>query len=268
MAIHVNNSDSVKVGENLINFKSPYPRIPIFDSIKTHTGIDISKMNENELRTTAKKLNVEIDETMGEGKIIDAIFGEKCEHHYINPTFIIDYPKSMSPLTKEHRSNPNLTERFELMINGQELANAYSELNNPIDQKERFEEQLKLSKKGDNEAMFIDQDFLKALEYGMPPTSGIGIGIDRLVMILTNNRSIQEVLFFPQMKPENIKIELNENEKQIINNLKGKGELELNILKKNSGLSNNQWDKCLKSLKKKEIINILKQSNKLFVKLI
>ena len=268
LAIHVNNSDSVKVGENLINFKSPYPRIPIFDSIKTHTGIDISKMNENELRTTAKKLNVEIDETMGEGKIIDAIFGEKCEHHYINPTFIIDYPKSMSPLTKEHRSNPNLTERFELMINGQELANAYSELNNPIDQKERFEEQLKLSKKGDNEAMFIDHDFLKALEFGMPPTSGIGIGIDRLVMILTNNRSIQEVLFFPQMKPENIKIELNENEKQIINNLKGKGELELNILKKNSGLSNNQWDKCLKSLQKKEIINILKQSNKLFVKLI
>ena len=268
LAIHVNNSDSVKVGENLINFKSPYPRIPIFDSIKTHTGIDISKMNENELRTTAKKLNVEIDETMGEGKIIDAIFGEKCEHHYINPTFIIDYPKSMSPLTKEHRSNPNLTERFELMINGQELANAYSELNNPIDQKERFEEQLKLSKKGDNEAMFIDHDFLKALEFGMPPTSGIGIGIDRLVMILTNNRSIQEVLFFPQMKPENIKIELNENEKQIINNLKGKGELELNILKKNSGLSNNQWDKCLKSLKKKEIINILKQSNKLFVRLI
>ncbi len=268
LAIYVNNSDSVKVGENLINFKSPYPRIPIFDSIKTHTGIDISKMNENELRTTAKKLNVEIDETMGEGKIIDAIFGEKCEHHYINPTFIIDYPKSMSPLTKEHRSNPNLTERFELMINGQELANAYSELNNPIDQKERFEEQLKLSKKGDNEAMFIDQDFLKALEFGMPPTSGIGIGIDRLVMILTNNRSIQEVLFFPQMKPENIKIELNENEKQIINNLKGKVELELNILKKNSGLSNNQWDKCIKSLKKKEIINILKQSNKLFVKLI
>ena len=268
LAIHVNNSDSVKVGENLINFKSPYPRIPIFDSIKTHTGIDISKMNENELRITAKKLNVEIDETMGEGKIIDAIFGEKCEHHYINPTFIIDYPKSMSPLTKEHRSNPNLTERFELMINGQELANAYSELNNPIDQKERFEEQLKLSKKGDNEAMFIDHDFLKALEFGMPPTSGIGIGIDRLVMILTNNRSIQEVLFFPQMKPENIKIKLNENEKQIINNLKGKGELELNILKKNSGLSNNQWDKCLKSLKKKEIINILKQSNKLFVKLI
>ena len=268
LAIHVNNSDSVKVGENLINFKSPYPRIPIFDSIKTHTGIDISKMNENELRTTAKKLNVEIDETMGEGKIIDAIFGEKCEHHYINPTFIIDYPKSMSPLTKEHRSNPNLTERFELMINGQELANAYSELNNPIDQKERFEEQLKLSKKGDNEAMFIDHDFLKALEFGMPPTSGIGIGIDRLVMILTNNRSIQEVLFFPQMKPENIKIDLNENEKQIINNLKGNGELELNILKKNSGLSNNQWDKCIKSLKKKEIIKILKKSNKLFVKLI
>tara|TARA_B100001564_G_scaffold176419_1_gene148408 strand:+ start:14 stop:538 length:525 start_codon:yes stop_codon:yes gene_type:complete len=174
----------------------------------------------------------------------------------------------MSPLTKEHRSNHNLTERFELMINGQEIANAYSELNNPIDQKERFEEQLKLSKNGDNEAMFIDQDFLKALEYGMPPTSGIGIGIDRLVMILTNNRSIQEVLFFPQMKPENNKIELNENEKQIINDLKIKGELELNTLKKKSGLSNTQWDKCIKNLKKKEIINILKQNNKLFVKLI
>ncbi len=268
LSMHVNKSHSIKLGENKISFKTPYPRIPIFESIKTHTGIDISEMNENELRITAKKLNVEIDETMGEGKIIDAIFGEKCEHNYINPTFIIDYPKSMSPLTKEHRSNNNLTERFELMINGQELANAYSELNNPIDQKERFEEQLKLSKKGDNEAMFIDQDFLKALEYGMPPTSGIGIGIDRLVMILTNNRSIQEVIFFPQMKPENKKIELTENEKQIINNLKIKSQFEINILKKKSGLSNNQWDKCIKNLKKKEIIKVFKQNGELFVKLI
>ena len=268
LSMHVNKSHSIKLGENKISFKTPYPRIPIFESIKTHTGIDISEMNENELRITAKKLSVEINETMGEGKIIDAIFGEKCEHNYINPTFIIDYPKSMSPLTKEHRSNNNLTERFELMINGQELANAYSELNNPIDQKERFEEQLKLSKKGDNEAMFIDQDFLKALEYGMPPTSGIGIGIDRLVMILTNNRSIQEVLFFPQMKTENKKIELTENEKQIINNLKIKSQFEINILKKKSGLSNNQWDKCIKNLKKKEIIKVFKQKGELFVQLI
>ena len=268
LSMHVNKTHSIKLGENKISFKAPYPRIPIFESIKTHTGIDISEMNENELRITAKKLSVEINETMGEGKIIDAIFGEKCEHNYINPTFIIDYPKSMSPLTKEHRSNTNLTERFELIINGQELANAYSELNNPIDQKERFEEQLKLSKKGDNEAMFIDQDFLKALEYGMPPTSGIGIGIDRLVMILTNNRSIQEVLFFPQMKPENKKIELNENEKQIINNLKIKNQFEINILKKKSGLSNNQWDKCIKNLKKKEIIKVFKQNDELFVRLI
>ena len=265
LSLHVNNSYSIKIGENEISFKAPYPRIPIFDSIKTHTGIDISKMNENELRVTAKKLNIEIDKTMGEGKIIDAIFGEKCEHHYTNPTFIIDYPKSMSPLTKEHRSNPNLTERFELMINGQELANAYSELNNPIDQKERFEEQLKLSKKGDHEAMFIDQDFLKALEYGMPPTSGIGIGIDRLVMILTNNRSIQEVLFFPQMKPENKKVELNENEKEIINNLKIKSPLK--ILKYKSGLTNNQWDKCIKSLTKREIVKVIKDNDELFVKL-
>ena len=268
LSMHVNKTHSIKLGGNKISFKAPYPRIPIFESIKTHTGIDVSEMNENELRITAKNLNVEIDETMGEGKIIDAIFGEKCEHNYINPTFIIDYPKSMSPLTKEHRSNNNLTERFELMINGQELANAYSELNNPIDQKERFEEQLKLSKKGDNEAMFIDQDFLKALEYGMPPTSGIGIGIDRLVMILTNNRSIQEVLFFPQMKPENKKIELNENEKQIINNLKIKNQFEINILKKKSDLSNNQWDKCIKNLKKKEIIKVFKEEGELFVQLI
>jgi len=268
LSMHVNKTHSIKLGGNKINFKASYPRIPIFDSIKTHTGIDISEMNENELRITAKKLNIKIDETMGEGKIIDAIFGEKCEHNYINPTFIIDYPKSMSPLTKEHRSNSNLTERFELIINGQELANAYSELNNPIDQKERFEEQLKLSKKGDNEAMFIDQDFLKALEYGMPPTSGIGIGIDRLVMLLTNNRSIQEVLFFPQMKPENKKIELSENEKKIINNLKIKNQFEINILKKKSGLSNNQWDKCIKNLKKKEIIKVFKQKSELFVKLI
>jgi len=267
LLLNINKSLSIKLGENEINFKAPYPRIPILDSIKTHTGIDISQMDENELKSIALKLNIEIDETMGEGKIIDAIFGEKCEHHYINPTFIIDYPKSMSPLTKEHRSNPNLTERFELMINGQELANAYSELNNPIDQKERFKYQLNLSKKGDDEAMFIDQDFLRALEYGMPPTSGIGIGIDRLVMMLTNNSSIQEVLFFPQMKPKKKEIDLNENEKKIINSLKIKNRIELKILKQKSKLSNNKWDKCIKNLTKKELIKVIKNNGDLYVQL-
>jgi lysyl-tRNA synthetase class 2 len=192
----------VTVGEHTIDFKAPYPRVPILEAIKTHTGIDVSEMDENQLSETAKNLGLEVDNTMGEGKLIDEIFGEKCEHHYVQPTFITDYPKSMSPLTKEHRDNPKLTERFELMVNGKELANAYSELNDPIDQRERFEAQLALSEKGDDEAMFIDQDFLRALEYGMPPTSGIGIGVDRLVMLMTDNSSIQEVLFFPQMKPE------------------------------------------------------------------
>src|SRR5210317_1555734 len=202
IALDLNHTTQVQVGDHTIDFKAPYPRVPILEAIQTHTGIDVSNMNEDELRLTATDLGLEVDETMGEGKLIDEIFGEKCEHHYIQPTFITDYPKSMSPLTKEHRSNSKLTERFELMVNGKELANAYTELNDPIDQKERFEDQLKLSEKGDDEAMFIDQDFLRALEYGMPPTSGIGIGIDRLVMLMTNNASIQEVLFFPQMRPE------------------------------------------------------------------
>ena len=198
ITLEINQNTFLQVGNKKIDFKSPYPRVPIFEAIKTHTGIDISQMNENEVREVAKNLEIEVDETMGHGKLIDQIFGSKCEHHYIQPTFIIDYPKSMSPLTKEHRSNKNLTERFELLVNGKELANAYSELNDPIDQKNRFEAQLVLSEKGDDEAMYIDQDFLRALEYGMPPTSGIGIGIDRLVMLMTNNSSIQEVLFFPK----------------------------------------------------------------------
>jgi lysyl-tRNA synthetase class 2 len=174
----------------------------MFDSIKEFTGFDISNMNEEELRTVCKQLHIQTDKSMGKGKLIDAIFGEKCEGNYIQPTFIMDYPVEMSPLTKKHRSKPGLVERFELMINGKELANAYSELNDPLDQRERFEEQAKLMERGDDEAMFIDQDFLRALEYGMPPTSGIGIGIDRLAMIMTNNHSIQDVLFFPQMRPE------------------------------------------------------------------
>ena len=202
VATKTHGTTELQVGDNTISFKKPFPRVSIFDAIKEYTGIDISEMNLEQLQSTAKELGVEVNETMGEGKLIDEIFGEKCEINYIQPTFIIDYPKEMSPLTKEHRSNPRLTERFELMVNGKELANAYSELNDPIDQRERFEDQLKLSEKGDDEAMFIDHDFLRALEYGMPPTSGIGIGIDRLVMLMTNNVSIQEVLFFPQMKPE------------------------------------------------------------------
>ena len=204
ICMQVLGTTKVNVGGKEIDFKAPYKRISMFDSIKEHTGIDISGMGEDELRATCQQLGIEVDETMGVGKLIDEIFGEKCEGNYIQPTFITDYPKEMSPLTKEHRENPRLTERFELMVNGKEPANAYSELNDPIDQRERFEEQLRLSEKGDDEAMFIDNDFLRALEYGMPPTSGMGIGMDRLVMLLTGQESIQEVLLFPQMRPEKV----------------------------------------------------------------
>ena len=250
VALDSNGSTQVQVGENLIDFKAPYPRVPMLEAIKTHTGFDIAGMNEEQLREVAQKLEIEVDETMGVGKLIDEIFGEKCEHHYIQPTFITDYPKEMSPLTKEHRNNPALTERFELMVNGKELANAYSELNDPIDQRERFEDQLKLSEKGDDEAMFIDQDFLRALEYGMPPTSGIGIGIDRLVMLLTNNASIQEVLFFPQMRPEKKQVQLTEEEKIIMDILKPIGEIPLSELKERAALSGKKWDKSTKNLSK------------------
>lgn len=204
ICLDVQGTTKVKMGDKEIDFKAPYKRITMIDSIKEHTGFDINGMNEDELREVCKKLGVDQDETMGKGKLIDEIFGEKCEHHYIQPTFIIDYPIEMSPLTKRHRDNPELTERFELMVNGKELANSYSELNDPIDQRERFEDQMRLSEKGDDEAMFIDQDFLRALEYGMPPTAGIGIGMDRLVMFMTGQESIQEVLLFPQMRPEKV----------------------------------------------------------------
>jgi lysyl-tRNA synthetase class 2 len=202
VALDVCGDTEITVGENKISLKAPFKRISMRDSILEFTGFDIYGKSEEELREAAKGMGIEVNETMGKGKLIDEIFGEKCEGNYIQPTFITDYPIEMSPLCKKHRDNPELTERFELMINGKEVANAYSELNDPIDQRERFEEQLRLSEKGDDEAMFIDQDFLRALEYGMPPTSGMGIGIDRLVMLLTNNASIQEVLFFPQMRPE------------------------------------------------------------------
>ena len=257
VAIEATGSSKVSVGKTEIEFKAPYPRVPILEAIKIHTGFDVAGMDENELRETAKKLHIEVDETMGVGKLIDEIFGEKCEHNYIQPTFITDYPKEMSPLTKQHRDNPALTERFELFANGKEIANAYSELNDPIDQRERFEDQLKLSEKGDDEAMFIDQDFLRALEYGMPPTSGIGIGIDRLVMLLTNNSSIQEVLFFPQMRPEKKALDLTDEEKAIVALLKPSGSMELNELKSQSGLSGKKWDKSMKGLTKHGLINVV-----------
>lgn len=202
VALALHGTTKVKIGDNEIDFKAPYRRLTMLDAIKEHTGIDITGMDEEKLRKVCKDLHVEIDESFGKGKIIDEIFGEKCEHHMIQPTFIIDYPVEMSPLCKKHRDNPELTERFELMVNGKELCNAYTELNDPIDQLERFQEQLKLSEKGDDEAMFIDHDFVRALEYGMPPTSGMGIGIDRLTMFMTGQDSIQDVLFFPQMRPE------------------------------------------------------------------
>jgi len=255
----------VKVGDNTIDFKAPYERISIFGAIKKFTGIDISKMNESTLRKTAKDLNIDIDDTMGKGKIIDSIFGEKCESNFIQPTFITDYPKEMSPLTKVHRDDSSLTERFELIVNGKEVANAYSELNDPIDQKERFEKQLELSKKGDLEAgEFIDYDYLRALEYGMPPTSGIGIGIDRLVMLMTNNSSIQEVLFFPQMRPEKKKISLSENEELVYNLLNNNNEV-INLIKDKSGLSNKAWDKAVKSLRKLDLIKVEKIESEIFI---
>ena len=268
ITLEINQNTFLQVGNKKIDFKSPYPRVPILEAIKTHTGIDISQMEENEVREVAKNLEIEVDETMGHGKLIDQIFGSKCEHHYIQPTFITDYPKSMSPLTKEHRSNKNLTERFELLVNGKELANAYSELNDPIDQKNRFEAQLVLSEKGDDEAMYIDQDFLRALEYGMPPTSGIGIGIDRLVMLMTNNSSIQEVLFFPQMKQEQKKISLTEEEKNILEIIKQNSPALLVDVKEKASLSNKKWDKSIKGLGQKKIIKIVKEENTISIELL
>jgi lysyl-tRNA synthetase class 2 len=205
-ALALHKTTDVTVGEKTISFKAPFARVPIYDAILEHTGTDIRQMDEAGLLAVCKSLHLEADASMGKGKLIDTIFGEKCEHHYIQPTFIIDYPIEMSPLTKKHREKPGLVERFELMINGKEVANAYSELNDPIDQRTRFEEQARLMERGDEEAMYIDYDFLRALEYGMPPTAGIGIGIDRLCMLLTNQPSIQDVLLFPQMRPERLEM--------------------------------------------------------------
>ena len=254
MALH--GTTKVQLGDNIIDYKAPYPRVTMAEAILEHTGYDINGKSEEELREICKKLDIDIDETMGKGKLIDEIFGEKCEGNYIQPTFITDYPKEMSPLTKMHRDNPELTERFELMVNGKELANAYSELNDPIDQRERFEDQLKLSEKGDDEAMFIDQDFLRALEYGMPPTSGMGIGMDRLTMFMTNSPSIQDVLFFPQMKPEKKAVEMTDDEKAVFELLKAESPIELTALKEKAGLSNKKWDKAIKGLTKKNVAKV------------
>ena len=268
VALALHGTTKVQVGENTIDFKTPFPRVNMTDAIKEHTGYDISGKSEKELFEICDKLGIETTPSMGKGKLIDEIFGEKCEHHYIQPTFIIDYPKEMSPLTKKHRDNPELTERFELMVNGKELANAYSELNDPIDQRERFEDQLKLSEKGDDEAMFIDQDFLRALEYGMPPTSGMGIGIDRLTMFMTNSPSIQDVLFFPQMKPEKKPIELTEEEKAVMNLLKEKSPVSLSEIKEKSGLSNKKWDISIKKLTSNKLATVTKTGDDLVVEML
>ncbi|MFV8334505.1 lysine--tRNA ligase [Flavobacterium sp. RSP29] len=251
-AIAVNGSSEVTFGEHTINFKAPYARVTMTDSIKHFTGFDISGKSETELFDAARGMGIDVDKTMGKGKLIDEIFGAKCEGNYIQPTYITDYPKEMSPLCKQHRDNPELTERFELMVCGKEVANAYSELNDPIDQRERFEDQMRLSEKGDDEATgTIDEDFLRALEYGMPPTSGMGIGMDRLIMYLTNNASIQEVLLFPQMRPEKkqVKIELEDDEKLIVSLLQGnENQMDFGLLKIKSELSGKKWDKAMKNL--------------------
>jgi lysyl-tRNA synthetase class 2 len=226
-------------------------------AILDYTSFDIAGKSEQELKAACQSMGIEVNDTMGKGKLIDELFGAKCEGNFIQPTFITDYPKEMSPLCKVHRDNPELTERFELMVCGKEIANAYSELNDPIDQRERFEEQIKLSEKGDDEAMFIDQDFLRALEYGMPPTSGLGIGMDRLVMFLTNNPAIQEVLFFPQMRPEKKGPELTEDEKHIIEILKANEGISIGDLKIKADLSGKKWDAASKGISKHGLMKII-----------
>ena len=266
-AMAVNGTTKTTFGEHQIDFKTPYARVTMADSIKHFTDFDITGKTEDEIRKAAKRMRIEVDDTMGKGKLIDEIFGERCEGNYIQPTYITDYPKEMSPLCKEHRENPELTERFELMVCGKEIANAYSELNDPIDQRKRFETQLKLSAKGDDEATeFIDHDFLRALEYGMPPTSGMGIGMDRLIMFLTNSQSIQEVLFFPQMRPERKAIAISDKAKEVLTIVQKVNKIELNELKSQSGLSNKKWDKTIKSLTKIDLVEIEKTDKNVFVK--
>lgn len=270
VAMDLHGDTKVQVGENVIDFQRPWKRFTMFEAIEHFTNIDISEMGEEELRATAKKLEVPLDDTMAKGKIIDEIFGEKCEPLLIQPTFITDYPVEMSPLTKKHRSKEGLVERFEAICNGKEIMNSYSELNDPVDQRERFEEQLELGKRGDDEAMTLDEDFLRALEFGMPPTAGVGLGIDRLSMIMTNSNSIQDVLFFPQMRPEvkSKAAELSGDEKEVFELLEKEGKMDLNGLKEQSGLSNKKWDKAIKKLTQGGFAKVEKTDEGLFVETI
>lgn len=270
VAMDIHGSTKVQVGENVIDFQRPWKRYTMFEAIEHFTNIDISNMNEEELRATAKQLGVPLDDTMAKGKIIDEIFGEKCEPFLIQPTFITDYPVEMSPLTKKHRSKEGLVERFEAICNGKEIMNSYSELNDPVDQRERFEEQLELGKRGDDEAMTLDEDFLRALEFGMPPTAGVGLGIDRLSMIMTNSNSIQDVLFFPQMRPEvkSKAAELSGDEKSVFEILEKTGKMDLNGLKEQSELSNKKWDKAIKKLTQGGFAKVEKTDEGLFVEVV
>lgn len=268
-ALQVNGTTKATFGEHEVDFKAPYARVTMTDAIKQFTGFDITGKSEDELREAAKSMGIEVNDTMGKGKLIDEIFGEKCEGNFIQPTFITDYPKEMSPLCKEHRDNPELTERFELMVCGKEIANAYSELNDPIDQRERFVAQMELAAKGDDEANgIIDEDFLRALEYGMPPTSGLGIGMDRLIMFLTNNQSIQEVLFFPQMRPEKKGPELTEDEKLLVSLLKVENNQSLVQLKEKAALSGKKWDAAMKGLAKHGLTRVVVEGEQKTVVLI
>ena len=269
VALDLHGTTKVQVGENLIDFKRPWKRFTMFEAIEHFTGIDISEMDEAGLAKTAKELNVEIDDSMGKGKLIDEIFGEHCEPKLIQPTYITDYPVEMSPLAKRHRDKEGLVERFEAICNGKEICNAFSELNDPIDQRKRFEEQLELGKRGDDEAMVLDEDFLRALEYGMPPTAGLGVGIDRLSMIMTNSNSIQDVLFFPQMKPEKkVTVQLTPEATAILESLKSQQRTELATLKAEAGLSNKKWDKSIKELTQNGLAKVEKTDEGLFVEFV
>ncbi len=267
VAIDLHGDTKVQVGDHILDFKRPWKRFTMYEAIEHFTGIDISGMEDEELRKTARHLQVPLDDTMGRGKVIDEIFGKKCEPLFIQPTFITDYPVEMSPLTKTHRSKSGLVERFEAICNGKEIMNAYTELNDPIDQRQRFDEQVELGKRGDEEAMTLDEDFLRALEYGMPPTAGVGLGIDRLSMIMTNSNSIQDVLFFPQMRPEkkSTAIKLNEEEKIVYDFITDLGQLPLDDLKQKSGLSNTKWDKAIKGLRNLGVVTVSKTEEGLFV---
>ncbi|RYE55195.1 MAG: lysine--tRNA ligase [Sphingobacteriales bacterium] len=266
IAVVIHGQPVVKVGENEINFAGPYEKLTMYESIEKYTGIDVSAMSEDELKATCKSFNIEVDDSMGRGKLIDELFSEKVEANLIQPTYITDYPLEMTPLAKKHRSKEGLVERFELFVNGKEIANAYSELNDPIDQKERFEDQLKLAARGDDEAMAMDDDFVRALEYGMPPTSGLGIGIDRLVMLMTNQSTIQEVLFFPQMRPEKKKVELTAEETELVDVVKEDEECLLtDVRSKLVDWSNKKWDTTLKALTAKGILKVSKTDEGLFL---